>query len=321
MSLSIRQIRAFEAVADARSFTEAAKRLNLTQSAVSMLVRQLETELGLALFVRGGRGVTLTEFGAEARPTLAGILEDLATVRDAAAGITALRRGHLRLALPQILGAAWLPDTLARFRAAHPGVRIGVIDTIGDRVVEAVAANEAEIGIGPERTLPPGVVAEEIWQVPMSIVFARSSPFAGRPGAPTEGELGRAGWIHYSDEFSLLLEKTLLRGNGPEGREGLRVRGLITALSLLGQSRFVTAAPAYAEIFAPVFGLAFRRMPGVQSLRRFMVYRRDGHPPSPAAAAFVSLAYESPPVAGEPDADRVNDGPGPGSGRARPADQ
>ena len=77
-------MQAFHAVAAGSSFTEAAQRMNLTQSAVSMLVRQMEQELDLVLFDRVHRSARLTETGARLLPTVARILGDVGNVVDAA---------------------------------------------------------------------------------------------------------------------------------------------------------------------------------------------------------------------------------------------
>ncbi len=299
MKLTFRQIRAFNAVAETQSFTLAAERLGLTQSAVSMLVRQLEDTLALPLFVRSGRGVFLTEFGVEARPGFARVLNELSDITDAAKGLTELRRGHLRLALSQVLATAWLPKTLAGYRAAHPGILIEIIDTVGDRVVEAVSSNEAEIGIGPERTRPPEVEAIPIWQVPIQIVLPAVSPLVTKADL-TMADIAKSQWIHYSDEFSLLLERTFLSRQAGDKVQGIKVRGLIPALSLLGQGDYATAAPAYAEVFAPLLGVAFRTVPETPNWRTFMVYQRKGHALSPAAKSFYETAVARPPAGTRP---------------------
>ena len=294
MTVTLKQVRAFEAAADTGSFTTAAERLNLTQSAVSMLIRQMEEALGLPLFVRTGRGVALTDFGTEARPGLRRALTELAEVADAARGLNDLRRGKLRLALPQILAAAWLPPALRAFRGAHPDVRIEIVDPVTDRVAPTVGQNDAEIGIGPERMVAPEIEATPIWDVPMQIALPASSDLAQAPDFDLT-DLGRVTWIHYSDEFGDIVQRTILQHSGRDSARDIRVRGLITALAILGQGDYATAAPAYAVAFAPLFGVTFRDLPGPPPPRRFMLYQRKDHILSPAAQAFRDFAVVTPP--------------------------
>ena len=80
MNLTLRQLRAFDAVAETGSFTAAAARLHLTQSALSVLVRELEREMGVQLFDRHTRRVLLSEAGREFQPSVQRLLSLLAAL-------------------------------------------------------------------------------------------------------------------------------------------------------------------------------------------------------------------------------------------------
>src|ERR1700679_3264791 len=98
MSYSLPQLRAFVALADERSFTRAAKRLHMSQPALTVQIRNLETSFGVRLFDRDPRGVALTRVGGDLAPRLRRLLADLDgamnDVRDVAKG----RRGTIRIA-------------------------------------------------------------------------------------------------------------------------------------------------------------------------------------------------------------------------------
>ncbi|MGE4325817.1 MAG: LysR family transcriptional regulator [Pseudodonghicola sp.] len=292
MPVSLRQLRAFRAVAEAASFTGAAERLNLTQAAVSMLIRQFEEELSVPLFVRTGRGARLTEFGTEIRPTVMRVLSDVQNINDAAADLRSLQRGHLRVAVPQMLGCCWLPGVLGAFRALYPDVEVSVMETAGDGVIEMVARGDAEIGIGPERPLINGVSAEFLWEVPMRLVVRAGSRLGQ---APALEDLEQSRWINYSDDFSEMLHRTLLGNRSMPAAQDMRVTGLMSAMAMIGTRDFVTVAPAYAGIFADVFGLRFLSFEGAASRRRFLQYLRARHDLSPAAEAFLALARDAAP--------------------------
>lgn len=295
MPVSLRQLRAFRAVADAASFTGAAEQLNLTQSAVSMLIRQFEEELSVPLFVRTGRGARLTEFGAQIRPTVMRVLSDVQNIGDAAADLRSLQRGHLRVAVPQMLGCCWLPGVLGQFRAIYPDVEVSVLETAGDGVIEVVARGEAEIGIGPERPLVSGVSAAFLWEVPMQLVVSACSKLAGPGGSPALEHLEQSRWINYSDDFSEVLHRTLLGNRSVPRSQDMRVLGLMSAMAMIGSEDFITVAPAYAGIFAPVFNVRFLPFEGAASRRQFLQYVRARHDLSPAAEAFLALARQSGP--------------------------
>ena len=294
MPLSLRQLRAFLAVAEAESFTAAAEQLNLTQSAVSMLVRQLEADLKIPLFTRSGRGAELTEFGASIRPTASRVLSDVGNIADAAADLRSLQRGHLRLAIPQVLGCCWLPEVLGAFREAFPDVEVSVYEAAGDGVTDLVEQGDVEIGIGPERPLGGGVVGDVLWHVPMQLVVPAGADLpAGR--APSARDLRRMLWINYSDEFSGMINRTLLGAPDTPRPQDMRVLGLMSAMAMIGRGTYVTVAPAYAGLFAGVFGVRFLPLEGPASLRRFLYYVRARHDLSPAAEMFLDMARRAGP--------------------------
>lgn len=289
MNITLRQLRAFCDVAQTGSFTLAARRMSLTQSAVSMLIRQLETDIGLALFDRVKRSVQLTETGRQLLPIAERILGDLREVIDGAADLRALRRGTLRLAVPQMLACAWLPPVMARYRALYPDVALKMIDTTADRVVETVRQGEAEIGIGPERPTPDDVQADLLWQEKMQCACAATSPLAQRDRLDW-ADVADAEWILYSDAFSGHLERTVWSGMSVQLRRTTQVRYLPTALALVGQGMGVTAAPAYAAPFGRLFGAAFIDIANPIVLRSFQIYTKKGYELSPAAQALRDIA-------------------------------
>ncbi|PZQ63449.1 MAG: LysR family transcriptional regulator, partial [Variovorax paradoxus] len=122
MNLTLRQMRAFSVVARTASFTLAARQLNLTQSAVSMLVQQLEDELGLKLFDRSRHAVTLTEGGQQLLPLARRMLDDLRQIEEGASDLRLLKSGVLRVVAPQLMACTWVAGVLARFEQAHPTV-------------------------------------------------------------------------------------------------------------------------------------------------------------------------------------------------------
>lgn len=294
MNITLKQLRAFCDVAQTSSFTLASRRMNLTQSAVSMLVRQLEDDIGLALFDRVKRKVQLTETGRQLLPIAERILGDLREVIDGAADMRALRRGTLRLAVPQMLACSWLPPVLARYRVLYPDVALKMIDTTADRVIETVRQGEAEIGIGPERPTPDDVQADLLWQEKMQCACAAGSPLAQR-GRIDWADVADAEWILYSDAFSGHLERTVWSGMSVQLRRTTQVRYLPTALALVGQGMGVTAAPAYAEPFGRLFGAAFIDIANPVVERRFLFYAKSGYELSPAAQAFRLLAGQKNP--------------------------
>ena len=97
MNVTLRQLRAFIAVAEVQHFTRAAERLDLSQSSVSTLVRELETNLGLRLFDRHTRMLRLTQAGAEILPLARKAMADLDSVIGSSSEVRTLGRGRVSI--------------------------------------------------------------------------------------------------------------------------------------------------------------------------------------------------------------------------------
>ncbi|HEY0522643.1 MAG TPA: LysR substrate-binding domain-containing protein [Stellaceae bacterium] len=135
-----RCIEAFVAAAQALSFTEAASSLRITVPAVSRRIQTLETDLGVRLFRRGHRAVTLTPAGES---YLKKLLPALGTIREASDSLRATpRRRSLKVSLPASLAAHWLVPRLGAFQARHPGIQVEL-----ETVVDDVALDRAEVDV------------------------------------------------------------------------------------------------------------------------------------------------------------------------------
>jgi LysR family glycine cleavage system transcriptional activator len=134
-------LRAFEAVARHASFTRAAEELGVTQGAVSYQVRELEAELGLALFRREGRGVRATEAAERLLPSFRRALGEIA---DAIAAVApAGAEPKLTVALSTYFAAHWLSKRLGGFSQRHPAIRI----RLQHPEFSAFAADEVDMAI------------------------------------------------------------------------------------------------------------------------------------------------------------------------------
>ena len=153
--MDLRQLECFAAVARHRHFTRAAEDLYLTQSAVSQQVRRLEASLGVTLLRRGGGRVELTAAGEELLARAEAILSDVARARaamdDFAGGVA---RGAVRVATTTAEGAG-LPEALAAFHRAQPGIRVALRHGAAGEVVDLVRRGWADLGVAPPPRPPP----------------------------------------------------------------------------------------------------------------------------------------------------------------------
>ena len=153
MNVTLRQLRAFIAVAEAEHFTRAADKLGLSQSSVSTLVRELETNLGLRLFDRHTRMLKLTLAGAEILPLARKAMADLDSVIGSSSQLKTLGRGRVSIAASSLQAALLVPRFIREFCARYPGVKINLYDVSQEAVLEMVRGGEVDFGIGTDSGL------------------------------------------------------------------------------------------------------------------------------------------------------------------------
>jgi DNA-binding transcriptional LysR family regulator len=144
--LDIRSLRYFVETVRLNSFTQAAEVLNVTQSTISKMVRQLEDEVGAQLLIRDGRKLSLTDTGRivfqHGQEMLASMRQLTLEVRDT----QALRRGSLAVGIPPMINLLFTP-VLKAFRERHPDITLILQENTGPAIERQVAAGELEIGL------------------------------------------------------------------------------------------------------------------------------------------------------------------------------
>jgi DNA-binding transcriptional LysR family regulator len=161
MTMDLRQMEMFKAVAEERSFTRAAERLHVSQSAVSRQVKLLEDELGGALLHRGPRHATLTSSGELLLKTVHRIQREMQEAVSQIAETRTLHRGSLSLAGGMTVCMYILPRVLKRFRSLYPAVELSVVSTPWHNALEKLRRHELDLAL---LTLP--IVADDMLVVP-----------------------------------------------------------------------------------------------------------------------------------------------------------
>jgi DNA-binding transcriptional LysR family regulator len=165
--MTIRQLEVFLGVAHAKSFSRAAERIHLSQPTLSEHMRELEEELGVRLFVRHPRSVSLTEAGRVFGDYATRVVATLAAGRRALAELDGLQRGSLVVGASTTPGTYVLPALIARFREIYPGITVALRIANSRIVEERVRDGEADVAVigghilGPgERCVAAGIVDE-----------------------------------------------------------------------------------------------------------------------------------------------------------------
>jgi DNA-binding transcriptional LysR family regulator len=150
---TIKQLRAFLAVHQLRKLSAAAETLFVTQSAVSMLIRQLEDGLGVRLFDRTTRSLQPTVAAVDMLATAERILRDVDSLGASFHELATLQRGRICIAITPTLASFMMPATVKRFCEAHPQIRVVVDDCAPDQFISRIVGEHVDFGIGtPERS-------------------------------------------------------------------------------------------------------------------------------------------------------------------------
>lgn len=180
--MELRQLRYAVAVAETRNFTRAAARCFVAQSALSQQVRNLERELGVALFARTSRRVELTPAGEAFLPAARECLEAAERAAVEAAAAVGQVRGRLAVGITPTVVALDIPALLQRFRAEHGGVQVslqvGSSDTMAAQVAEG-SLDVAVLGLR-EGVQPRGVEFRELARQRLVAVVPEDHSLAGR---------------------------------------------------------------------------------------------------------------------------------------------
>jgi len=287
-----RRLRYFLAVVDEGSVTRAAVRLRVAQPSLSQALRALESELGVQLFHRVGRGLRLSTAGEALIGPARRIQRAIDEARYAISGVLELTTGTLELAALATLAVDPMAGMIGRFRALHPGVEVRVLESeSADQVSAQVREGTSELGAAHLPLSRDELIARPLGKQELQFVLPPDTPADERPlGA---SELARIPLVVSPPGTStrMLLDQALAAvGVTPQIAVQTAAREAIVPLVLAGAGAALLPAPLAAE--------ARRRGAIVRSARppitRMVgLIHRQG-PLSPAARAFGALATDQP---------------------------
>jgi LysR family transcriptional regulator, transcriptional activator of the cysJI operon len=294
--MDTRQLAAFCAVVERKSFSQAAERLGVTQPAVSLQVRSLEKRLGRQLLDRSGRRVEPTEAGlalyrgAQRLLALEGqLLEELEAGEDGELG------GTLEVGASTGPGSTVVPVLLGEFQRRNAGVAISLSISDTQTVVDRVADRELELGVVGAARRHRGVAFEPLFRDEVVLACPPDHRFAGR--TVSLDELREEPLIVMQEGAGVrqVIEDELRRA-------GTRLRDLEPKLELgLQESARSAVAAGYGVTFISRAGiepdlaagtLAVARVKGLDPARQISLARSAGRSPTRAAEAFVAFAKE-----------------------------
>lgn len=290
--MNLDQLRVFVAVAERLHVTQAAKHLNMTQSAASVAIASLEARYGVQLFHRIGRSIALTEAGREFLGEGRKLLEHAREVEGALIEVSDLRRGSLSLQASLTFANYRLPLIMLDFHRLYPAISLSMKVANTAEVAEAVLSGATDIGF------VEGDVDDSVFEkIPvegdqLSLVVAPSHPWA-KAGRVTVEDLTSSSWV--LREPGSGTRQVMMEGLS---RHGLRVEDLDVVLELPSNEAVRTAVIAGAGA-AALSSLVVQNAASAGRVvlidfelpaRQFVALRRADRHRSRAEDAFLKLA-------------------------------
>lgn len=179
-ALTLKQLRAFVAVYQLRSLSTAATQLFVTQSAISVLIRQMEQELGIRLFDRTTRSLQPTPAADDAIDIALRVLRDLESLGTGLSELSQLRRGRVTVVCTPALARILMPEALARFVKSYPGIHVDVDDCAPEQFFARLLGEHADFGLGTPDRAGESIQMQRLMSDHLAVICRQDHPFASR---------------------------------------------------------------------------------------------------------------------------------------------
>ena len=290
--VTLRQLRAFVAVAEGGRFVLAARRVHVSQSALSTLIRELEEALGVRLFDRNTRSVRLTPSGEQFLERARRVLQELDQALQVTRDITTFHRGRVSVACSTVLSSTLVVPFLKAFQASYAGIRLELLDLAEQGIQRAVLDEKADIGIGTQAQTDPELTATPLFRDAYRAVLPQGHRLAERRLVPWR-VLSEEPWIALSPLSPIRREiEAHVKAHGLEIKIAYEVSFPSTVFAMVRHGLGVSVLPANAQHTAEGRDLLFRPLTSSVPKRLVATFRHRFRALSPAAQLFHNMLLE-----------------------------
>jgi DNA-binding transcriptional LysR family regulator len=287
--MEIRQLKHFVAVAEERSFSRAARRVNIVQSGLSASIKALESELGITLLVRTTRHVELTEAGRTFLAEVRRVETALQGARDAVEAVRGILRGTVQIGTMQRLSPLFdLPSVLARFRAAHPQVEVGLRQAPSGLLLAEVAEGKLDFAfLALPGSAPRGISVTPLGEDPLVLACAAGHALAHRAQVSL-AQIADEPFLDFVPQWSVrtMVDRAFAAAH-IERHIAFELNDVPTLLDLVENGLGVAVLPRFVAVDAR--GVRYVPIEPAVGLWRLVLARRERQSLGPAARALLGL--------------------------------
>lgn len=291
--MTLRQLHAFVLVCQLGGFSRAAERMHVTQSAVTLLIKQLEAALGVILFDRSTRTLRLTSAAKEALPIAERILRNGDLLKDSLKALTDRSGGVVNLAVTVGVAAAFISRVVAAFQNRYPKITVALQDLSPDQLVMMTLAEEVEFSIGTLDNDVPDLDTTTLLERPLCVVCHNRSGLSSQKTVT---------WDRLTDQPVI----TIKAGTGIRRLidETLAIRGkrlvpvyevslVTTALAMTAEGLGVSVFPPYLVSPLQYPHLITRPLIDPTVPRRLSIISKRGRTLSHASQSFIEVTRQT----------------------------
>lgn len=289
--LDLYKLRIFVTVVQEGSFSAAAERLYITQSAVSQHVSDLEAGLGVRLFTRGRRGVTLTHPGQILLGYARQIFDLVVEAENAVADVENLEGGALTIGATPGVGVYLLPDWISSFRARYPRLTISTQTGITSEIISGILAQRVDLGVIEgelEDKRASRLVIKVLQRVEQFVVVGWRHPWWDRESAPLTALADQTFIMRPRNHQSRIWLDQVLEAHGITPQIGTEFDNLESIKRAAASGTCLTILPEYVFKQEEMLGMLRRvRIEGAPLQREIKLISARDAAASPVTRAFT----------------------------------
>jgi DNA-binding transcriptional LysR family regulator len=293
MNLTVKQLKVFIAVFESRSFTVAAQSLHMTQSAVSKMCKDLESEVGFLLFERSTRSVIPVDGAADLYAFAREVLSTLDAAERSLSGLKSLQRGNVHAAASPMMMYGLLAGAIQQFHADYPSVKFELFELSTDETIDYVVSGKADFGLVSIDAQHEKLISEPVYKDKMYAVCNDLHPLA-KSSATSWKALAQYQHIGLRSVYSVRRTiDEIVRLNNLVFPSVIETGTLISTLGLVRAGLGIAIIPGYICGLAKQLELVVLPITGVKVFHELSLIRRKNSRPSMAAASFIDVLRKS----------------------------